>query len=64
MPKDPSLNPNNSPQPTLTASWSAGPRNPAWDALWRRLLGEAIGPTLAQSPLTPADQSGSGNSVA
>jgi hypothetical protein len=46
MPKNPSQNLNNSSRPSLTASWTAGPRNPAWDALWRRLFGEAIRPAL------------------
>lgn len=27
---------------TLQAEWQAGPRTPAWDALWGRILAEAL----------------------
>lgn len=30
----------------LAANWSTGPRPPGWDALWRRLVDEAILPAL------------------
>jgi len=46
MPKNPSQNLKNSPRPVLTAYWSAGPRNPSWDALWRRILNEVVQPAL------------------
>ena len=55
MPRTPKQDQQPSALPALNANWNIGPRNPAWDALWRRILSEAILPSLdSQAGYQPA----------
>ena len=50
MPKNPTNQRKAPTVPELTAHWTAAPRNPAWDDLWRRILSEAVFPALRNQP--------------
>jgi hypothetical protein len=47
MPNRPTHYHTKPPSPQLTPNWFVGPRTPAWDSLWRRIVHEAIGPAIA-----------------
>ena len=44
----------------IWTEWRSGPRTPAWDALWRRLLSD-LRATAEESTSQPAPQTGAPN---